>query len=203
MEGSTYAPIAAQVRGRHQPIAEAVGLGAAVDYLTALGMDNVAAHEHAITALRARAAARGRGPAHHRPADRGGARRRDLLQRVAGLGEIHPHDVGQVLDELGIAVRVGHHCAWPVLRALASRPPRGRRSPCTPPRPRSTRWSTGLDTSSASSGPEERGGVETHAAGVDVPGDHPGPLPQPAPQGPAGCRSTPRCTTSTRPAATR
>ena len=84
MESSTYAPIPHKYEAGTMPIAEAVGLGAAVDYLNALGMENVAAHEHEIVELRARAAPGGRGPADHRPADRGRARRRDLLH--AGRG---------------------------------------------------------------------------------------------------------------------
>ena len=95
-------------------IAEAAGLAAAVDYLTALGMDNVAAHEesltaHALDALREIAGVRILGP--DTTKDRGGA----VAFEVDG---VHPHDVGQVLDELGIAVRTGHHCAWPLHRAL-------------------------------------------------------------------------------------
>ena len=92
------------------PIAEAVGLGAAVDYLTAIGMDAIAEHERMITGY---ALAR----LHEVPGvtivgpgtvtDRGGA----LSFTVEG---IHPHDVAQVLDEQGIAVRAGHHCARPV-----------------------------------------------------------------------------------------
>ncbi|SCE44812.1 cysteine desulfurase [Streptomyces sp. DvalAA-14] len=110
MHSSTYAPAPHKFEAGTPPIAQAVGLGAAVDYLTALGMDKVAAHEHAITEY-----ALGRlqqvpdlriiGPA--TAADRGSA-------ISFTLGDIHPHDVGQVLDEQGIAVRVGHHCARPV-----------------------------------------------------------------------------------------
>jgi cysteine desulfurase/selenocysteine lyase len=92
------------------PIAESVGLGAAVDYLTGLGMDAIAAHEREITAY---ALERLHdvpdltiiGP--DTPVDRGGA----VSFVLAG---IHPHDVAQVLDSLGIAVRAGHHCAEPV-----------------------------------------------------------------------------------------
>jgi nitrogen fixation NifU-like protein len=87
-----------------------VGLGAAVDYLTGLGMDNVHAHEQRITAyaldrLQQVEGLRIIGPA--TTESRGAA-------VSCALGDLHPHDVGQVLDELGIAVRVGHHCARPV-----------------------------------------------------------------------------------------
>ena len=96
------------------PAPEAAGLGAAIDYLTTLGMDNVAAHEesltaHALDALREINGVRILGP--DTTKDRGGA----VAFEVEG---VHPHDVGQVLDELGVAVRTGHHCAWPLHRAL-------------------------------------------------------------------------------------
>jgi cysteine desulfurase/selenocysteine lyase len=92
------------------PIAQAVGLGAAVDYLTAIGMDAVAAHELEVTAYALERLAdldgvRVIGPA--TPVDRGGA----VSFVVDG---VHPHDVSQVLDSLGVAVRAGHHCARPV-----------------------------------------------------------------------------------------
>jgi cysteine desulfurase/selenocysteine lyase len=85
-----------------------------VDYLTGLGMENVAAHEesltaHAIGALLEIKGVRILGPTTTK--ERGGA----VAFEVDG---VHPHDVGQVLDDLGIAVRTGHHCAWPLHRAL-------------------------------------------------------------------------------------
>jgi cysteine desulfurase/selenocysteine lyase len=114
MEGSTFLPPPQKFEPGVPFIAEAAGLGAAVDYLTALGMDNVAAHEKALTAhalevLGKLDGVRILGPLTTQ--DRGGT----IGFEVAG---IHPHDVGQVLDELGIAVRTGHHCAWPLHRTL-------------------------------------------------------------------------------------
>ena len=114
MEGSTFLPPPQRFEPGVPAIAEAAGLAAAVDYLTALGMDNVAAHEesltaHALDALREIDGVRILGP--DTTKDRGGA----VAFEVDG---VHPHDVGQVLDELGIAVRTGHHCAWPLHRAL-------------------------------------------------------------------------------------
>jgi len=110
MESSTYAAVPHKYEAGTPMIAQAVGLGAAVDYLSELGMDNVAAHERDVTAyaLEQLSAVEGLtiiGPS--TPVDRGGAV--SFL-----LGDIHPHDIGQVLDEQGIAVRVGHHCARPV-----------------------------------------------------------------------------------------
>jgi cysteine desulfurase/selenocysteine lyase len=114
MEGSTFLPPPQRFEPGVPFIAEAAGLGAAVDYLSALGMANVAAHEesltaHALAELSSIRGVRVLGPATTQ--DRGGS----VAFEVDG---VHPHDVGQVLDELGIAVRTGHHCAWPLHRAL-------------------------------------------------------------------------------------
>jgi cysteine desulfurase/selenocysteine lyase len=114
MEGSTFLPPPQRFEPGVPPVAEAAGLAAAVDYLSGLGMGNVAAHEesltaHALDALREIGGVRILGPDGTK--DRGGA----VAFEVQG---VHPHDVGQVLDELGIAVRTGHHCAWPLHRAL-------------------------------------------------------------------------------------
>jgi cysteine desulfurase/selenocysteine lyase len=114
MEGSTFLPPPQRFEPGVPAVAEAAGLAAAVDYLTGLGMCNVAAHEeslteHALDTLREINGVRILGPDSTK--DRGGA----VAFEVQG---VHPHDVGQVLDELGIAVRTGHHCAWPLHRAL-------------------------------------------------------------------------------------
>jgi cysteine desulfurase/selenocysteine lyase len=110
MEGSTYAPAPHRFEAGTPPIVQAVGLGVAIDYLSAIGMDAIAAHEHALTgyaldALKSVDGLRILGPTEN--VDRGGAISFEL-------GDIHPHDVGQVLDSRGIAVRGGHHCARPV-----------------------------------------------------------------------------------------
>jgi cysteine desulfurase / selenocysteine lyase len=114
MEGSTFLPPPQRFEPGVPPVAEAAGLAAAVDYLTELGMGNVAAHEesltaHALDVLREISGVRILGP--DTTKDRGGA----VAFEVQG---VHPHDVGQVLDELGVAVRTGHHCAWPLHRTL-------------------------------------------------------------------------------------
>jgi cysteine desulfurase/selenocysteine lyase len=90
-------------------IAEAVGFGAAVDYLTKLGMDNIAAHEHEITEYALERLEEIPGVKLFGPsADKKGG--------VAAftLAGVHPHDVAQILDRDGIAVRAGHHCAQPL-----------------------------------------------------------------------------------------
>jgi len=117
MEASTYAPIPHKYEAGTPPIAEAVGLGAAVDYLTELGMDNVAAHEHEIVsyALDRLKSVEGLAVIGPQTAQDHGAAISFTLSSPA-LGSIHPHDVGQVLDEQGIAVRVGQHCARPVCK---------------------------------------------------------------------------------------
>jgi cysteine desulfurase/selenocysteine lyase len=114
MESTTFLPPPERFEAGVPPTAQAVGLAAACDYLDGLGMANVVAHEEALTAhglelLTAIPGVRILGPLTIE--DRGGA-----LSFV--VDDIHPHDVGQVLDELGIAVRTGHHCAWPLHRAL-------------------------------------------------------------------------------------
>ena len=109
MAESTWAVLPHKFEAGTPMIAEAVGLGAAVDYLTEVGMDNVRAHEHELTSyaldrLQQVPDLRIIGPT--TTDDRGGA-------ISFALKGIHPHDVGQLLDEKGIAVRVGHHCARP------------------------------------------------------------------------------------------
>ncbi|HMG40130.1 MAG TPA: SufS family cysteine desulfurase [Acidimicrobiales bacterium] len=98
------------------PIAEAVGLAVAVDELTAIGMDAVRAHEVSLTgyALRTLTERFGDDLAIHGPSEpsqRGGV---VSMQ----LGDIHAHDVSQVLDQHGVCVRAGHHCAKPLMRRL-------------------------------------------------------------------------------------
>ena len=109
MERSTYAPPPHKFEAGTPPIVEAVGLGAALDYLGHLGMDAVHAHEQAITAyalegLQTVSGLRVLGPLS--AADRGGA-------IAFELDGVHPHDVATVLDTRGVAVRAGHHCAKP------------------------------------------------------------------------------------------
>ncbi len=90
-------------------IAEAVGFGAAVDYLTTLGMDNIAAHEHEVTEYAMERLEEIPGVKLFGPsADKKGGVASFTLEGV------HPHDVAQILDRDGIAVRAGHHCAQPL-----------------------------------------------------------------------------------------
>lgn len=112
MEGSTYAPPPQRFEAGVPMTSQAVGLGAAVDYLTAVGMDRIAAHERSLTEQALNGLLEIDGVRIIGPTDvedRGGA-----VSFV--LDGVHAHDAGQVLDDLGIAVRVGHHCAWPLHR---------------------------------------------------------------------------------------
>jgi cysteine desulfurase/selenocysteine lyase len=114
MTTATWAPAPAKFEAGVPNMAQAVGLGAAVDYLSAIGMDVIAEHEHMLTEdLLTKLLAIDKvavvGPLNME--NRGGA----LSFTVAG---IHPHDLGQFLDSQGIAVRTGHHCAWPLTRSL-------------------------------------------------------------------------------------
>ena len=112
MEGSTYAPPPQRFEAGVPMTSQAVGLGAAVDYLRLVGMDAVAEHEAELTrvaldSLRDVAGVRLIGP--------------DTTERRGGavsfvVDGVHAHDLGQVLDDRGIAIRVGHHCAWPLHR---------------------------------------------------------------------------------------
>ncbi|MEV0707030.1 cysteine desulfurase [Nocardia aurea] len=112
MDHSTYAPPPQRFEAGVPMTSQVIGLGAAVRYLEAIGMDAVAAHEHALVdaALAGLAAIPGVrivGPTEN--VERGGA----VAFVVDG---IHAHDVGQILDDQGVAIRVGHHCAWPLHR---------------------------------------------------------------------------------------
>jgi cysteine desulfurase/selenocysteine lyase len=112
MEGSTYAPPPQRFEAGVPMTSQAVGLGSAVDYLSGIGMDRVHAHELQLTqaALDGLAEVPGVRIIGPRSLDeRGGA----VAFVVDG---VHAHDVGQVLDDRGVAVRVGHHCAWPLHR---------------------------------------------------------------------------------------
>ncbi|GCD89172.1 cysteine desulfurase [Nocardioides sp. LS1] len=109
MERSTYAGLPHKFEAGTPPIVEAVGLGAAVDYLGHIGMDNIHRHEQAITGYALEGLATVPGLTVMGPLDaseRGGA----ISFEIDG---VHPHDVAQVLDSRGVAVRAGHHCAKP------------------------------------------------------------------------------------------
>jgi len=115
-EGFTANEIPWKFEAGTPPIAEMIGLGAAVDYLENLGMDNIVAHETQLTgyALRTLGDRFGEDLIIHGP--------QDLTIRGGVLSlcykDVHPHDLSQVLDERGVCVRAGHHCAKPLMRLL-------------------------------------------------------------------------------------
>lgn len=114
MEGSTYASAPQRFEAGTQMTSQVVGLGEAVRFLTEIGTENIQAHEHELTAyaLEQMQAIDGLRIAGPLTADnRGGA----IAFTVEG---VHPHDLGQVLDSEGVAIRTGHHCAWPLHRGL-------------------------------------------------------------------------------------
>ena len=190
MTGSTYAPPPHRFEAGTPPIAQAVGLAAAARYLGEIGLDQVAAHEREITAyalegLLGLPGVRILGPTE--PVDRGGAVSFTLATADGTL--IHPHDVSQLLDARGIAVRGGHHCARPLHERFGIQS--------------STRASFYLYTTRAE--------IDALVDGLDyvqqllrrahdegrgsLPGDHPRPLPRQAPQRAAGAvrgRGAPR-----------
>ncbi|GEN79162.1 SufS family cysteine desulfurase [Actinotalea fermentans] len=112
MESTTFAPPPQRFEAGSMMVAQAVGMGAAARYLRELGMAAVAAHEAEMTRLLLDAVAAVPGVRLVGPADQ-----RDRVAVVSFVVDgVHAHDVGQVLDDAGIAVRVGHHCAQPLHR---------------------------------------------------------------------------------------
>ena len=114
MESATWAKAPKKFEAGVPNMAQAVGLSAAIDYLNAIGMSAVAEHEYALTkklidGLKDISSVNVIGPLDMQ--DRGGV----VSFTIDG---VHPHDVGQVLDQYGIAVRTGHHCAWPLMKKL-------------------------------------------------------------------------------------
>lgn len=114
MQGATWAKAPRKFEAGVPNMAQAVGLSAAIDYISKIGMDKVAQHEQDLTkqlisGLQNISGVQVIGPVDMK--DRGGV----VSFTVDG---VHPHDVGQYLDQFGIAVRTGHHCAWPLMRRL-------------------------------------------------------------------------------------
>jgi cysteine desulfurase/selenocysteine lyase len=111
---SRWAPVPHKFEAGTPPIAQAVGFGAAVDYLAKVGMDEVREHEKALTAYALERLATVPDLAVYGPSDidqRGGVVSFEL-------GDIHAHDIATILDQFGVAVRAGHHCAKPLMRHL-------------------------------------------------------------------------------------
>jgi cysteine desulfurase/selenocysteine lyase len=109
-EKTTYNTIPHKFEAGTPPIAAMIGLGAALDYVSAIGLERIAAHEHALLEY-----------ATEQVTALGGVRIIGTAREKAAVlsfyvGDVHPHDVGTLLDEEGVAVRTGHHCAQPVMQ---------------------------------------------------------------------------------------
>lgn len=115
METTTFLDAPQRFEPGTQPVAQAIGMAAAGNYLADLGMDAVAEHERRIGALLREGVSEIPGVKLLGPVD---APFGVLGLAAFSVDGIHPHDVGQVLDDRGIAVRVGHHCAQPLHRRL-------------------------------------------------------------------------------------
>ncbi len=109
-EHTTYNRIPHKFEAGTPNIAGVIGLGAAIDYIEKLGIDNIAAYEHELFSY-----------ASSRVAEIPGVRLVGTARDKAGvisflIGDVHPHDIGTILDQEGIAIRAGHHCAQPVMK---------------------------------------------------------------------------------------
>jgi cysteine desulfurase/selenocysteine lyase len=113
-EGSTWAALPEKFEAGTPNIADAIAWGAAIEYLEALGMESIRAHDIEITTHALEELSKVPGVTVYGP--------RTAEERVGvvsfNLGDVHPHDLSQVLDQYGVAVRAGHHCAQPLMRRL-------------------------------------------------------------------------------------
>jgi cysteine desulfurase/selenocysteine lyase len=114
MESASWAQAPKKFEAGVPNMAQAVGLGAALNYLTKIGMDNIHRHEVELTSYLLN------GLSEIKDLRIIGPKTTELRGGAISftLGDIHPHDLGQYLDSQGIAVRTGHHCAWPLTRKL-------------------------------------------------------------------------------------
>ena len=114
MESASWAQAPKKFEAGVPNMAQAVGLGAALNYLTKVGMDNIHRHEVDLTSYLLN------GLSEIKDLRIIGPKTTELRGGAVSftLGDIHPHDLGQYLDSQGIAVRTGHHCAWPLTRKL-------------------------------------------------------------------------------------
>ena len=133
LEETTWGDLPHKFEAGTAPIAEAVGFGAAIDYLSAVGFDAIEEHEHELVAYALERLAEVPGVRLYGPPPE---RRAGIVSfNVEG---VHPHDVAQVLDMDGVAIRAGHHCCQPLMHGSASRRRTARASTSTRCRRRST-----------------------------------------------------------------
>jgi cysteine desulfurase/selenocysteine lyase len=112
-EETTWGELPHKFEAGTSPIAEAVGLAAAIDYLSGIGLEPIAAHEHELTEYALERLSEIDGITLYGPP---AERRAGIIS--FNLGDIHPHDVAQVLDMDGVAIRAGHHCCQPLMQKL-------------------------------------------------------------------------------------
>lgn len=108
-ERTTYAPLPAKFEAGTPNISGVIGLGAAIDYIQSIGLDKIAAYEHELLEYGTKILSEIEGLTLV-----GTARNKASILGFV-LGDVHPHDIGTVLDQEGIAIRAGHHCAQPVM----------------------------------------------------------------------------------------
>jgi cysteine desulfurase/selenocysteine lyase len=123
-EKATWADLPMKFEAGTPSVADSIGLGAAVDYLTALGMDNIRQHEVELTTYALERFKELEEITTYGSTDmsiRGGV-------VSFTMGDVHPHDIGQVLDQAGVAIRTGHHCAMPLVRSRLHLPATARAS---------------------------------------------------------------------------
>jgi cysteine desulfurase/selenocysteine lyase len=123
-EQATWADLPMKFEAGTPSVADSIGLGAAVDYLTALGMDNIRQHEVELTTYALERFKELEEVTTYGSTDmsiRGGV-------VSFTMGDVHPHDIGQVLDQAGVAIRTGHHCAMPLVRSRLHLPATARAS---------------------------------------------------------------------------
>ncbi len=113
LEETTWGDVPAKFEAGTQPIAEAVGFGAAIDYLTEVGLEAIERHEHELTVYALERLGEVPGIKLYGPSPE---RRAGIVS--FNLGDLHPHDVAQVLDLEGVAIRAGHHCCQPLMQKL-------------------------------------------------------------------------------------
>lgn len=119
LDHATYADVPHKFEAGTPAIAEAIGLGAAVDYLSAIGMDKIYAYENELTEYLFQQLSQLEGVTIYGPAVKPGQHNRVALASFT-TGSVHPHDISTILDQSGVAIRAGHHCTQPLHRLVGA-----------------------------------------------------------------------------------